>query len=322
VKAFFWLSMVLVVVLFSFAGCGGTDEEALVNGDGSLLGFAGMTAGSWEELVTPEGTHERYEFLGTDTYKGTECYIMEFDTIENGKKSSTQIWLDKTTSKGVLYVMKDENGKVTKMDIPQNPTVPTDPGEAPVGATKTGTDKYTTPTGKTVDVTIYTIQTTYGTSESWISAKVPFGEVKSIFNGKVESELYDFGTSGATRDISKQEADNAQSIDIGGGDGNGDGGGDIGIGDIKITVGAGARPEIKVSSPINSLSVVSLGFGFAWGFEMPEGQTSAGPFTYGVVPKGAQIIGEANPPDLVAGSMYSIQVMDVDQNVSTSVFTR
>ena len=70
--------MVLIVVVFSFAGCGGSDDEALPS-DGSALGFAAMKVGSWEELTTPDGDRERYEFMGTDTYNGKECYILEFE---------------------------------------------------------------------------------------------------------------------------------------------------------------------------------------------------------------------------------------------------
>ena len=228
------------LVIFAFAGCGGSDDNnTMTDGDGNMaMGFASMKAGSWEEMTNSDGSRDRNEFLGTDSYNGTDCYLMEFDTITNGKKETTQIWISKSASQGVLMVMKDENGKVTKLELtpstPQN--IPT--GDIPVNSTKIGTDKYTTPTGKTVNVTKYKTTTSFGESESWISSQVPFGQVKVLSNGTVISELYDYGTSGAVRDISKKEMESAGSFGIDDG-GNGGGGGGVG-GNIVITVGAGS----------------------------------------------------------------------------------
>jgi hypothetical protein len=318
-KVSYWLFIVLILVAFAFAGCGSSDDENDLLGDnggnGGTSGFASMKAGSWEELTSPDGSRSRSEYIGIDKYNGVECYVMEFDDIKNGKKSSTQVWIDKSMSKGVLYVMKDEDGTVTKMEISQTNDIPTNPGTIPAGYKEIGKKKYTTPTGKTVDAIAYQITTQFATVEWWSSSQVPFGDVKTISNGTVTDELYDFGTSGATRDISKQEAENAKPFDFsGGGDDNGgdNGGGDNGgggggqIGNIIITVGAGATPTIKVSQPISSLMVV--GPGFFWGFNVLDDNTLPGPFKYGVIPDGAEIGGMDNPPDLVAGSQYTIQV--------------
>jgi hypothetical protein len=334
-KVSYWFFIALILMAFAFAGCSNKDDNPLVPGDGNTsgaLGFASMKAGSWEELASSDGSHSRSEFIGIDKYNGIECYVMEFDTIKNGKKSSTQVWLDKAMSKGVLYVMKDENGNVTKMDIPQTSNLPTDPGTVPVGYKEIGKKKYTTPTGKTVDAIAYQITTQFGTIEWWSSSQVPFGDVKTISNGTVTDELYDFGTSGATRDISKQEAENAKPFDFsgGGGNGGGDGGGDIGggdggqAGDIIITIGAGATPEIKVSQPIVALMIV--GPGVFWGFNVLDGNSLPGPFKYGVIPDGAESGGLDNPPDLIAGSQYTIQATGKEEGAGMPIgllnFTR
>jgi len=327
------LTIAFVFMAFVLSGCGGGDDEddLILPGDGNIgAGFAAMKAGSWEELRSPDGDIDRYEYIGIDTYNGTECYILEFDSVTQGQRSTNQIWINNPTGQALLMVMKDENGKVTKMDIPPNYDPPTSTGgEVPVTATNLGKKKYTTPTGKTVDAVAYKITTPYGEVESWTSSQVPFGEVKSIINGKAMSELYDFGSSGAARDISKQEAENAKpfgigdidgdDIDISGGDDGdvdiGDNGGNIGdiqIGDIVITVGAGGRPEIKVSKPINSLRVA--GEGVIWGFDVDNDKTLPGPFKMGVLPNGTKLVGMANPPDLRAGAMYTVQVSGAQKN--------
>jgi len=347
-KSLKWFSISLILLSFIFAGCGGNDEEDSLfpggSGDPGMVGFAAMKVGSWEELRSPEGDVDRYEYIGVDTYNGTECYLLEFDSVTQGQRNITQIWISKATGQAVLMVMKDTDGNVTKMDIPQNYDPPTSTGgEMPATATNLGNKKYTTPTGKTVDAVAYKITTPYGEVESWSSSQVPFGEVKTMTNGVINSELYDFGSSGAVRDISKQEAENAKPFDIwgggdigggdvGGGDvGGGDvGGGDIGggdvndpignIGNIKITIGAGTKPDIKVSQPIEVLTVTGLAF--VWGFESKNDQLLPGPFKYGVIPNGAQLAGMPVAPDLVAGTMYTIMVDDGQGNFGLVQFTR
>lgn len=322
-KKCFSVSVILILLsllAFAFSGCifGGEDEEDIIGpgGEGeALAGLASMKAGSWEELVSPDGTRDRNEFLGTDTYKGVECYLLEFETIRSGVKEITQIWINKSTNQGVLLVMKDENGNVTKMELtPTTPTEDIPSDEVPPSAVKIGTKKYTTPTGKTVNATAYKMKTQAGESEFWVSSEVPFGQVKNIINGKVDCELYDFGFSGAKRDISKQEMENASSFGLP--DGNGGGV----MGDIKITVGAGARPEIKVSQPITSLMLT--GPGITWGFISDDDQPLPGPFKYGVIPNGAMSLGAENPPDLKTGTQYTITVTGKGDLMGILVFVR
>jgi hypothetical protein len=306
------------LVIFAFAGCGGSsdDENALTDGN-VAAGYAAMKVGSWAEMVNTDGTHDRSEFLGADSYNGTDCYLIEFDTITNDKKETTQIWISKSANQGVLMVMKDENGKVTKLELTPSTTQDIPTGEVPVNSTKIGTDKYTTPTGKTVNVTKYKITTDYGESEVWIGSQVPFGQVKSLLNGTETSKLYDYGTSGAVRDISKKEMESAGSFGIDdGGDGGGDGGGIAG--NIIITVGAGAKPQIKVSKPITILMLTAQGL--TWGFTSDN--PLPGPFTYGVIPNGANAVDIVNPPDLNAGSQYMIVASDDNGASGFLIFVR
>jgi hypothetical protein len=215
-KTFTVFSFVLVVCLL--AGCGGDDDDddddEIIGPEGEFLGFASMKAGSWAEYTSAEEGRNKLEFLGTDTYNGKESYLMEFETGSGDEKVIGQIWIDKTTSETVLFVMK-QIGIVMKLDVSQMPEVPGVDfeegfGEEPSGAQKVGSEQYTTPTGKTVEATIYRSNN----NDDWISSEVPFGLVKSTMDGETVTELYDFGFSGAVRDISKEEAENAQSINF------------------------------------------------------------------------------------------------------------
>lgn len=171
-----------------------------------------MSAGSWAEYTVSESGREIIKFLGEDTWDGRASYIMETESVMNGDSTVTQIWIDKATGEVVLFLIK-MGDVVMKMDITasQDTDVPgeDEPWDEP-GAKELGTGPYTTPTGKTVNVTKYTL----GTDEYWVSSEVPFGEVKDISDGEVYMELYDFGFSGAQRGISREEAENAESFGI------------------------------------------------------------------------------------------------------------
>jgi hypothetical protein len=216
-KAFYWFSVVFILVALLFVGCSSNDNSNPVvsnsNDNTGGSGFASMNAGSWADYTLSDGSHEKNKYIGVDNYNGTDCYVLEFEMTSNGESTITQMWLDKSSNKPVLYVMKI-GGMVTKMEVPQNQEIPSGSGTAPVGSVELGNKKYTTPTGKTVDAIAYKVTTTAGESESWVSAQVPFGIVKELLNGESQLELYDFGTSGADRGISKQEAENAQSFGI------------------------------------------------------------------------------------------------------------
>lgn len=207
------LSLTIAILLYS--GCSEETEnllDVIGNDDNtqSGSGFGSMKAGSWAEYES-EGIKNRIEFLGTDTYKGSECYILETENPGQTIQRIFQLWIDKKSNESVLFVMKEGN-TVIKMDIIMSSGyVPKDAGVIPSTAKKLGNKDYTTPTGKKVKAFAYEIQTSYGTSEKWISDEVPFYAVKIIsVDGKVTLSLYDFGSSGAKRDISKEEVENAK----------------------------------------------------------------------------------------------------------------
>lgn len=218
-KRFTFFSIAFVLVFSLLAGCGGDDDddgEVVGPGDGldgdGMGAFSSLKAGSWAEYTVSEGGSEIMKFLGEDTWDGRASYIMETESVMGGDSTVTQIWIDKATGEVVLFLIK-MGGVVMKMDTTasQDTDIPgeDDPWEGP-SAKESGTDTYTTPTGKTVNVTKYTL----GTDEYWVSNEVPFGEVKDISNGEIVMELQDFGFSGAQRSISRAEAENAESFGI------------------------------------------------------------------------------------------------------------
>ncbi len=223
-KRFAFLSIAFVLVFSLLAGCGGDDDdddgEVVGPGDGldgdGMGYFPSLKAGSWAEYTISGGGREIMKFLGEDTWDGRASYIMETESVMNGESTVTQIWIDRGTGEAVLFLIK-MGGMVMKMDITasQDTDVPgeDEPWDEPA-AKELGTGTYTTPTGKTVNVTKYTLTTTWGTDEYWISSEVPFGEVKDISDGEVFLELYDFGFSGAQRSISREEAENAEPFGI------------------------------------------------------------------------------------------------------------
>ena len=133
--------------------------------------------------------------------------MMEFSMSIEGDEMVSQIWIDKASGASKLYVIK-QAGMVMKVDIGQTPDVPGGESEDNVTGAEIGIKDYTTPTGKKVSATAYK----EGNDEYWISGEVPFGQVKYVENGKTIMQLYDFGTSGAVRDISREEAMNATSF--------------------------------------------------------------------------------------------------------------
>jgi len=326
-------SIILILVSFLFVGCGGDDDDDLIGPGGAALGLSAMSPGDWAEHRSPEGDRDISKYLGEDTWQGQQCILIEMESYYDAEVTIVQMWMDKVTGEAVLFLI-EMDGEVMSMDLSTPPDVPgeDEPWEDPK-TQKIGTEKYTTPTGKTVEATVYQTQTTYGLSEDWVSSEVPFNSVKSLIDGRLESSLYNYG-GGATRSITRQEAENAKPFGFptipGGNDPvTPDPGtpvtpdpdtpvvpdpGIVGGGGVVITVGQGARPTITVSEPVQYLSIM-IGFIPVWGFESPEdpgdpaAASFAGPFKYGVVPNGAKDNTDPNPPDLVAGQTYTIQVI-------------
>ena len=183
-------------------------------GGGSPAAYTGFMApaeGQWAEYVISLDagqSRQRMEHIGRDTVSGKSCIGFEMTMSGLGEEESIiQIWTDASTHQAVKYVMKMGN-QVICMDIAPGtyePPKTETPGEYDPNLPNISYGTYTTPTGKKVNVAKFSRPE----GETWVSSQVPFGMVKVIdASGKTAMYLYDFGTSGARRDISKAEMDN------------------------------------------------------------------------------------------------------------------
>jgi hypothetical protein len=180
----------------------------------SYTGFMTPAAGQWVEYDIPtdgEVSRQKMEYIGQDTVDGKTCTGFEMTMTVSGQgETIVQIWTDVATQQAVKYVMKMQ-GQVLCLDLSQSPQPPQTgtPGQYDPNLTNISYGTYTTPTQKTVDVAKFAV----GGGEGWVSSQVPFGMVKAIdASGKTIMSLYDFGTSGARRDISEQEMENCMQM--------------------------------------------------------------------------------------------------------------
>jgi hypothetical protein len=215
-RKFAILSTAFMLVIFLLAGCGGDDDDDdndIIGPDDMETSLYSMEPGDWSELRTPDGDRSVSKFIGEDTWEGRSCIILEFEDYSAGGQSVSQTWIDKTDGEAVLFLV-EMDGEIVKFDPGTAEDVPgeDDAWDEP-GTEEIGTEQYTTPTGKTVEATVYKTQTTYGVTEDWVSSEVPFDLVKELVDGELESSLYDFGT-GATRIISREDAENAEPFEI------------------------------------------------------------------------------------------------------------
>ena len=167
-------------------------------------GFIAPAEGQWAEYVIStngEESHQKMEYIGQDTVNGKTCTGFEM-TISGQEETIMQIWTETATGQAVKYVVK-MGDQVMCMNVGQSPEPPETetPGEYDPNLPNISYGTYTTPTGKTVNVAKFATG-----SEVWVSSQVPFGMVKVIDDsGETTRYLYDFGMTGAQRDISKTE---------------------------------------------------------------------------------------------------------------------
>ena len=222
-KLFSTFSIVLLAVVFLFSGCFGSSDENDVVGPGEGNGGNGELAfgtipptGSWSEYDSPgTGSRSRMESIGEDTFEGHECYIIEYESTTNGEKTIMQIWFEKGTFDPFVAFMKQGN-MVIRMDMGGlGDTIEAAMPQEQTDQVQTGTGEYTTPTGKTVKTIKFQMKDSMGhTVDSQMSAEVPFFQVETKSDGVVIQSLYNFGDQGAVRDISLDEAKNAQSFGV------------------------------------------------------------------------------------------------------------
>ena len=181
----------------------------------SYTGFIAPAEGQWVEYVIStngEESRQKMEYIGQDTVDGKTCIGFEITmTVPGQGETIMQVWTDAASRQLVKYVMK-MGDEVICMDVSQSPYQPPEtetPGSYAPNLANISYGTYTTPTGKAVNVAKFTV----AGGEGWVSSQVPFGMVKSIdASGKTTMYLYDFGTSGAHRDISKAEMETCKQV--------------------------------------------------------------------------------------------------------------
>ena len=260
-----------------------------------------MEPGAWVEykIYTFSGTRkDRLEYIGTDTYEGRECYVIEYDEDTTMDEGIEQIWIDKATGEVVLSAL-DEDGEIFVTNFGLVP----DPIDSMLivlaYGQESGTELYVTPTGKTADSTVYK----FDSDEIWISDDIPFRLVKSLVDAEVDMALYNYADSGAERNITRADIENNPLDEFEDMEQEGE---------IIITVADGAQPDIWVSEPIWLLMIEDEDEEAIWIFQILDDNGLPGPFQYGVSPEGVLQtvpLGGLAPPDLVAGQMYEIMVI-------------
>ena len=197
------------------AGEGGTPPSGGDGAPSEYTGFILPTEGQWVDYVMAgegEDFHQKMEHIGQDTVDGKTCIGFEM-TMAMPQQGETivQMWTDAATHRLVKYVMKT-GGQVICMDIAQSPYEPPEtetPSQYNPSLPDISYGTYTIPgTGGTVTVAIFDVPG----GEVWVSSQVPFGTVKVIASGTTTMSLYNFGTSGAQRDISKAEMENCMEM--------------------------------------------------------------------------------------------------------------
>ena len=196
------IALVLAVTLLP--ACHGTPS--------GYTGFMQAAEGQWaENVLSPDGeeSHRKMECIGQDTVDGKACTGFEM-TISEQEETIMQIWTETATGQVIKYVVK-MGDQVICMNVPPSFDLPEtetpDDYEPNVPDISYGT--YTTPTEKTVNVAKFAI----GGGETWVSSQVPFGMVQVVdASEETTMYLYDFGLTGAQRDISKTEMENCTQM--------------------------------------------------------------------------------------------------------------
>ncbi len=216
------IALLLAITLLPACGGGGAGggggQEGGGEGDGApseYTGFILPTEGQWVDYVMAgegEDFHQKMECIGQDTVDGKTCIGFEM-TMAMPQQGETivQMWTDAATHQLVKYVMKT-GGQVICMDIGSSSYEPPEtetPSQYDPSLPGISYGTYPVPgSGETVTVAIFDVPG----GEVWVSSQVPFGTVKVIASGTTAMYLYNFGTSGAHRDISKAEMENCMQM--------------------------------------------------------------------------------------------------------------
>lgn len=183
---------------------------------GAYTGFMSPAEGQWVDyIIASEGEkyHQKMEYIGQDTVDGKACVGFEMTmTVPQEGETIMQMWADAGNHQLVKYVMKVKD-QVICMDTGQSPYEPPEtetPGDYDPSLPDISHGTYTVPgSGEMLDVAIFQSSPE---SEVWVSSQVPFGMVKVVDSGTTVMYLYNFGTSGAERDISKAEMESCMQM--------------------------------------------------------------------------------------------------------------
>ncbi|MFQ5815238.1 MAG: hypothetical protein ACE5G7_01945 [Candidatus Hydrothermarchaeaceae archaeon] len=210
-----------VALLLLNAGCIQRGKEAQPaaplqpSSAGLYTGYPDYEPGMWVVYRIFGGAKIKFEVVGKETFNEREALGFEMSVLD-AEASITQAWFTKS-GELVKYAIKRggqvtcilELGAVNRAALPfvgegWKSTPPEFEGEREyeqvqsiANGAKINIARFSSPVG-----------------EAWVSGEVPFGVVKELQDDEVISELYDYGSSGATRDISLEELLNCWKFDV------------------------------------------------------------------------------------------------------------
>ncbi len=181
---------------------------------GVYKGFPDYKPGMWVVYSLFGGAQVRLEVVGKETFDEREALGFELSLPAGG--AITQAWF--TSSGGLVkYAIKREDQVTCILQLAQvnKAALPfVDVGWTGTPPEFEGEKEYeqiqTTVKGTKVNA----VKFSSAIGESWVSGEMPFGIVKEIRDGEVIREVYDYGFSGAERDISSEELRNCFEFDI------------------------------------------------------------------------------------------------------------
>jgi hypothetical protein len=225
-KKLLGIMALLLLVMALLPACGGGEagggssvpSEVHPSEAIAYTGFMQAAGGQWVKYAIPtsEGvTYQGLECIGKDTVTGKSCSGFEMNIEAGAEETIMQIWVDASTQEAVKYVAKYQDQVYCMNQVQQ---------KAPAAGGEEGTPQDYRPDLPDIEMGTYTVpgngkaikvakfKSSDG-SEAWVSSEIPFGMVQALSpSGQKTMYLYDFGLSGAQRDITKAEMENCTSL--------------------------------------------------------------------------------------------------------------
>ncbi len=182
---------------------------------GVYKGFPDYEPGMWVVYRLFGGARVQLKVVGKETLDGREALGFEMTALAPDA-SIAQAWF--SSSGGLLEYAIKRGDQVTCISYLAQVNTAALPfvgeGWRSTPPEYEGEKEYeevqSTPKGAKVKV----VQFSSPIGEAWVSGEVPFGIVKEIQDGDTIREVYDYGFSGATRDISMDELANCWEWDV------------------------------------------------------------------------------------------------------------